>query len=86
MYVEKDGVSPYCVLPDEVESALDWAHDGRGHVGLEITLRNLYGRFWWPDRYRDVEKRRRACYTCAETANRILPLPPPRRGPLAHTA
>lgn len=70
-YVEKNDSLSYCVLPGEVQSALDWAHDGHGHFAMEITLRNLYGHFWWPDRYRDVEKRCRSCPVCAETGNRL---------------
>lgn len=36
-YVEKDESLSYCVLPGEVQTALNWAHDGHGHFATEIT-------------------------------------------------
>ncbi|RYC63902.1 hypothetical protein CHU98_g2314 [Xylaria longipes] len=60
-YTERDGVLSYCVLPAEIETVLDWAHDGHGHFATEVTIRNLYGHFWWPNRYGDVMRRTRSC-------------------------
>lgn len=42
-YVKRDGALSYHVLPQEVQAALDWAHDRHGHFALDITPRNIRG-------------------------------------------
>ena len=70
-YLEREGKLSYCVLKSEVQTVLDWAHDGHGHFATSITIRNLHGRYWWPSRYSDIVRRCHECYICAETGSRL---------------
>lgn len=77
--LESDGDIAECILPDEVDLALSWAHDGHGHYAAAVTLKNLIHNFWWPTRYLDVVRHYRRCYICGETGSKLPSIVEPRR-------
>lgn len=64
-YMEKDGIMAACILHSEVQTALEWAHETSGHYAVALTLRNLWGYFWWPNRHSDVVTHCFKCTACA---------------------
>ncbi|KHN95785.1 Ribonuclease H-like protein [Metarhizium album ARSEF 1941] len=70
-YLEQDESLAECVMTEEVPMKMQKAHDASGHFGPEITMQKLRGRFFWPDRTRDVEAYCLSCLVCQQTGRRL---------------
>uniref|UniRef100_A0A674DKD0 Gypsy retrotransposon integrase-like protein 1 n=1 Tax=Salmo trutta TaxID=8032 RepID=A0A674DKD0_SALTR len=69
-----------------------WAHNlpSSGHPGIERTVRNLRGKYWWPTLGKDVQFYVSSCSVCAQSKaprhlprGKLHPLPVPQR-PWSH--
>jgi transposase InsO family protein len=63
-YVERDGSQSWCLHPEQVNEALQYAHDCHGHFADAITLKRLMGKFYWPTRAKDTPVFCRSCANC----------------------
>lgn len=56
VYREKRGSFAECIRAGQVPQALFELHDIHGHYSTRITLGRALGKYYWPNRYRDIEK------------------------------
>ena len=75
LYRETTGELAKCVKGSEVYSILARYHDSHGHFAVEMTLRMLKGRYYWPTRSKDVAQYINSCDSC----QRFGPLHPVKR-------
>ena len=64
LYRERSGKLSSCLLPHEVEDALQQIHDMHGHFAEDIVMQKAIGRFYWPTRRLDIFKYCRLCVNC----------------------
>ena len=76
--VSGSGVQDKLVIPKALRAEiLKELHEGSlgGHLGTDKTLWKLKERFYWPGRYKDVQK---WCSSCAQCTMRKSPAPKPK--------
>ena len=61
---ERNGKVARCLKKSEVLPALQRLHDTHGHFSSNITFHNVYGRYYWPTRGKDIEEYCRTCTPC----------------------
>lgn len=62
------------VNDERVKSVLTWAHETYSYFVYIITMNNLKGRFWWPIRSRDTQKKVIKCPICQRCGPRSFRL------------
>jgi hypothetical protein len=63
-YIERNGAQSWCILPEQVNEVLRYAHDCHGHFAEALTLKQLVGKFYWPSRAKDTPIFCRSCQNC----------------------
>jgi hypothetical protein len=63
-YIERNGAQSWCILPEQVNEVLRYAHDCHGHFADALTLKQLVGNFYWPSRAKDTPIFCRSCQNC----------------------
>jgi hypothetical protein len=63
-YIERNGTQSWCILPEQVNEVLRYAHDCHGHFAEALTLKQLVGKFYWPSRAKDTPIFCRSCQNC----------------------
>ena len=75
LYRESTGELAKCVKENEVEKIMERYHDCHGHFAVDMTLRMMRGRYYWPSRSKDVARYVKSYDAC----QRFGPLRPSRR-------
>ena len=64
VYRERTGEFSRCLVEDEVALVLRALHDMHGHMAADITVRRCVGKYFWPDRIKDIHVYCRSCLAC----------------------
>lgn len=72
VYREKRGSFAECIRAGQVPQALFEIHDIYGHYSTRITLGRALGKYYWPNRYRDIEKYCKSCPQCQLVGPKIV--------------
>lgn len=63
-YRERGGRIARCMLPEEIPTLLSQLHDHHGQFAVQLVLRGCIGKFYWPQRHKDIHHHCKSCFPC----------------------